>query len=164
MSRTRGKHDQKYVGPYKIQSISEHGTYTLIDNEGQVLRRARAHLRATPDPTSDSYSVERILKHRGKGNSLQYLVKWENFPHSENEWLYPEDFDDTKIITLYWQKIAQRKRKREPDTGDTPKTKKRRTTKADITTSNSSNKMAEPNQSTRTRTSRRPKRLRDYAI
>ena len=35
----------------------------------------------------DVYEVEKILKKRGKGKNLQYLVKWSGYPLSASSWV-----------------------------------------------------------------------------
>jgi hypothetical protein len=34
----------------------------------------------------EEYGIEEILKSRKRGRGYQYLVKWKNYPHSENSW------------------------------------------------------------------------------
>lgn len=34
----------------------------------------------------DLYVVEKILGKRTKNSKVEYLVKWENYPHSDNTW------------------------------------------------------------------------------
>ena len=35
----------------------------------------------------DMYEVEKILKKRGKGKNVQYLVKWSGYPDKFNSWV-----------------------------------------------------------------------------
>jgi hypothetical protein len=35
----------------------------------------------------DVYEVEKILKKRGRGNNVQYLVKWLGYPNKFNSWV-----------------------------------------------------------------------------
>lgn len=37
----------------------------------------------------DVYEVEKILKKRGRGNNVQYLVKWLGYPNKFNSWVPP---------------------------------------------------------------------------
>ena len=37
----------------------------------------------------DVYEVEKILKKRGRGNNVQYLVKWLGYPYKFNSWVPP---------------------------------------------------------------------------
>jgi hypothetical protein len=38
------------------------------------------------DEQPQEYEVEKIVKHRGTGTNIQYLVKWVGYPSSENTW------------------------------------------------------------------------------
>ena len=35
----------------------------------------------------DVYEVEKILKKRGRGENVQYLVKWSGYPNKFNSWV-----------------------------------------------------------------------------
>ena len=35
----------------------------------------------------DVYEVEKVLKKRGRGNNVQYLVKWAGYPNKFNSWV-----------------------------------------------------------------------------
>jgi hypothetical protein len=35
----------------------------------------------------DVFEVEKILKKKGKGKNLQYLVKWLDYPNKFNSWI-----------------------------------------------------------------------------
>jgi hypothetical protein len=48
------------------------------------------------------YNVETILKHRRRGQSYQYLIKWEGYPISEASWKPEEAFsNDGDLLSLY---------------------------------------------------------------
>lgn len=51
------------------------------------------------DSNYENYGVEIILDHKGLiiEDSL-YLVKWKNFPDSDNEWLHYTRFNEYKVI------------------------------------------------------------------
>ena len=36
---------------------------------------------------NDTYEIEKILKKRGKGKNVQYLVKWLGYPNKFNSWV-----------------------------------------------------------------------------
>ena len=42
----------------------------------------------------DIYEVEKIVKKRGKGKNLQYLVKWLGYPDKFNSWVPASDIKD----------------------------------------------------------------------
>ena len=37
----------------------------------------------------DVYEVEKVLRKRGRGNNVKYLVKWLGYPNKFNSWVYP---------------------------------------------------------------------------
>jgi Chromo (CHRromatin Organisation MOdifier) domain len=48
------------------------------------------------------YNVETILKHRIRGRSYQYLIKWEGYPISDALWDPEAAFsDDGNLLSLY---------------------------------------------------------------
>jgi Chromo (CHRromatin Organisation MOdifier) domain len=50
------------------------------------------------------YNVEMILKHRRRGQSYQYLIKWEGYPISEASWKPEEAFsDDGNLLAIHKQ-------------------------------------------------------------
>jgi Chromo (CHRromatin Organisation MOdifier) domain len=50
------------------------------------------------------YNVEIILKHRRRGRSYQYLIKWEGYPISEASWEPEEAFsNDGDLLAIYKQ-------------------------------------------------------------
>ena len=51
------------------------------------------------------YEVENILKHRKRGRTYQYYVKWKGYPISEASWEPEEVFsDDGELLTQYKQR------------------------------------------------------------
>ena len=36
---------------------------------------------------NDTYEIEKILKKRGKGKNVKYLVKWLGYPNKFNSWV-----------------------------------------------------------------------------
>jgi Chromo (CHRromatin Organisation MOdifier) domain len=50
------------------------------------------------------YNVEMILRHRRRGRSYQYLIKWKGYLISEASWKSEEAFsDDGNLLSLYKQ-------------------------------------------------------------
>ena len=43
----------------------------------------------------DVYEVEKILKKRGRGNNVQYLVKWLGYPNKFNSWVPASEINKT---------------------------------------------------------------------
>jgi transposase InsO family protein len=50
------------------------------------------------DIGTDVYTVEHLLKKRYRKGTVQYLVKWQGYPHSENTWEPEENIIDKKLI------------------------------------------------------------------
>ena len=51
----------------------------------------------------DHFKVEALLKHRSRGNSRQYLVRWLGYGREHDEWIYEEELADgaKAILRLY---------------------------------------------------------------
>jgi Chromo (CHRromatin Organisation MOdifier) domain len=48
------------------------------------------------------YNMETILKHQRRGQSYQYLIKWEGYPISKALWEPEEAFsNDGDLLSLY---------------------------------------------------------------
>lgn len=74
----------------------------------------------TNTATDDVYEVERILRKRSHpSKGVQYLVKWRDYPNSENTWEPPGNFPQ-KLIDDYLSKKGK-KRNSKPSLRETPK-------------------------------------------
>ena len=51
------------------------------------------------------YYVEKIVNHRGQPGSYEFLVKWQNFPESENSWEPESSFLGNDSIKKYWEAV-----------------------------------------------------------
>lgn len=132
--RKSSKHDQNWVGPYTICAINPTGSYVLKSDTGDIIRRARSQIKeyhADEDAASpESYVVERVIRHRGRRDNVQYLVKWRGYSNKHNSWLSPGDFNDKRIITDYWNRNNSYSRKqpaakkRKPDAQSAPQPKR----------------------------------------
>jgi len=69
----------------------------------------------------EEYSVEKILEKRLRHGKVEYLIKWEGYPDSENTWEPQANLDCPDIIKAYEDaqksKKDDKKRKRESDAG-----------------------------------------------
>jgi len=68
----------------------------------------------------EEYSVEKILDKRTKGGKVEYLIKWEGYPDSENTWEPQDNLDCPDIISAFEAKRGKKeeppkKRKKEPE-------------------------------------------------
>ncbi len=50
-----------------------------------------------------SVIIEAILGHKKENNRFYYLVKWQDYPDEENEWLESKAFDNKETINEYWR-------------------------------------------------------------
>lgn len=62
--------------------------YKLKDYDGEELKGTfyDQELQKAIKP-DDVYELEKILKKRGRGNDVQYLVKWLGYPNKFNSWV-----------------------------------------------------------------------------
>lgn len=122
------KHDQTYEGPFTVKSINSTGSYILIDEDGEETRRSISDIKVIPQdkPTLKSYTVERIIKHRGKGDKMEFLVKWKGYSHRDNTWEPINHFEGTKIVSDYLKSKAPEritKKSKRPTTAKHPSTR-----------------------------------------
>ena len=101
------KHEQDWLGPYKVKEVTSTGSYILTDGINNDIRRARQdmkRLRDSKDEHNDEvYEVETILDHRMKGIKKEYLVKWKGFSSKDNTWEPESNFRDDDIVKKYWK-------------------------------------------------------------
>jgi len=52
----------------------------------------------------EEFEVDKILDHKGKGESRMYLVAWVGYPASENSWTEEPNLDSCKsLLDQYWK-------------------------------------------------------------
>ena len=97
-----------YKGPFTIIDYTKNGNYILANSLGERMDDTYPleRLKKVPTPVeeAETYEVERILDHYGPAGNEKYLVKWKNYPHSENTWERASNFNDKKTIRNYWKK------------------------------------------------------------
>jgi len=77
----------------------------------------------------EEYSVEKILDKRTKSGKVEYLIKWEGYPDSENTWEPQDNLDCPDIISAFESKRGKKeeppkKRKKEAEAPAAAKKKK----------------------------------------
>jgi Chromo (CHRromatin Organisation MOdifier) domain len=113
----------KREGPFKVKEVLGPVTYQLklpttwkIHNvfHAVLLKpyiKTEVHrenfFRPIPDilDGEEVYNVETILKHRKRGRSYQYLIKWERYPISKASWEPETAFsNDGDLLSTYKQR------------------------------------------------------------
>jgi len=83
---------------------------------------------ASDGEEEEEYSVEKILDKRMKGGKVEYLIKWEGYPDSENTWEPQENLDCPEIINAFEAKAKGKKeetKKRKKEAEPAPSKKKK---------------------------------------
>lgn len=104
------KTDPLYEGPYTICGTTKNGSYILKDRTDTLLARdvPTSHIKlihddsVNPEDSSETYEVQAIIDHRGKGPKIEYLTRWKHFKEDDDTWQAPETFDGTDMIKAYW--------------------------------------------------------------
>ncbi len=102
------KFEPKYIGPYHIVRRARNGAYVLKDVTGDILDRhipidqIKVVSQTIRAKDVDTYTVHRILKHRGAPGSYEYLVHWKDYSKEDSTWEPESQFNDDKCITKYW--------------------------------------------------------------
>ncbi|KAG0266569.1 hypothetical protein BGZ95_003032 [Linnemannia exigua] len=52
------------------------------------------------------YEIERILVHRGEGESLEYHVLWKGYDISHSTWEVTLQFNHQRTIETYWNSLT----------------------------------------------------------
>ena len=121
----------KFVGPYTVVRRTLNGPYVLRDGTGAPLDRhinidqMKILLRAGEKPprkplaeqqehehaTTESYIIEEVVDNKVVRGEQKYLVKWKDYPASENTWEPIHHFNDYGCIEKYWKNkiIAQQR-------------------------------------------------------
>ena len=122
----KNKSDARYIGPYSIVRRTYYGTYILRDATGDILDRHvpsdQLKLTTLPplalDPQNNIYTIRRIVKHRGMGADLEYLIQWVGY--REKDWVKQKDLLDIEVVRSYWDRVNKK------DINDKPKAKRSR--------------------------------------
>jgi len=76
----------------------------------------------------EEFTVEKILDKRVRNSKVEYLIKWEGYPDTENTWEPQENLDCPDIISNYEDKAEkkkeEKKRKKEAESSGGKKKQK----------------------------------------
>ena len=103
------KLEAAYKGPYKVIAITESLNYELEDTFNQKLEHSypRHKLKVVESIGKDgekTFEVEKIIKHKQRGNKMWYFVKWRGYKENENSWIPAENFNSYKVVQEYHKK------------------------------------------------------------
>lgn len=105
------KFEPKYVGPYIIVRRARNGAYVLKDVDGDLLDRhvpadqIKLISKTARAKDAHTYTVNKIIKHRGAPGSYEYFVDWKGFNESYRTWEPEASFNDDRCITDYWHSL-----------------------------------------------------------
>lgn len=90
-----------------VKFSSEEKNTSILLHENSVIRAKIEQLHrnsiSSPKTTSDGeqYEVQAIIKHRRKSRSIQYLVRWKNYPPDQDTWQFESDLNCPTILNAY---------------------------------------------------------------
>jgi hypothetical protein len=112
----RNKMEPYFVGPYTVVKRTRAKTYQLLSSDSTLLGRTvpadQMRIVAKKPGSGDAldestYTVDRILKHRGPEGEREYLIKWQGYDLSEATWEPESNIYDTDVISLYWNTVDE---------------------------------------------------------
>jgi len=115
ISKLQNKLQPQYHGPYTIDGQTKHGNYWLVNEEKKRIKNSypRSKLKfiekasgKTSINEDNIYFIEKIITHKPVGRGYRYLVKWKDFPESENAWIPASHFVSPILIDDYWNSIT----------------------------------------------------------
>lgn len=89
---------------YSQLDSHKHLTQPSIKKNNTTQKRKKRQLHTE----NDWYTVEKILNHRSTLQGIEYLVKWEGYPHSENSWIPRDNFSSNKPIKIYLKRVLRK--------------------------------------------------------
>jgi len=69
---------------FHVQQLTRFHSSDSFPTRPNIITRPPAVV--LPNKKDDVYEVETVLKHRGTGNRLQYLIHWKGYPEYESTW------------------------------------------------------------------------------
>lgn len=92
-------YDQTYTGEvFKIHKRYYRGSlpiYRLVDLEDEEIKGTfyQSEIQRVDIDPNQTWTVEKVLKTRGKGRNKQYFVKWKYYPNKFNSWVNASDIN-----------------------------------------------------------------------
>jgi transposase InsO family protein len=111
----------RWIGPFPIQEvIGKKGAYRLTlpphmraHNVFNVVSLKPFHSDGRtqqPQPIlvdgEEEFVIDKIVDHRKRGRSYQYLVRWQGYGPENNTWEPQRALDDTEAFETYWRSIG----------------------------------------------------------
>ncbi len=101
--KLQGKLEARYQGPYKIHSQTKNKNYYLENTKGIKLKNSYplSRLKVVADTVNDDesqFEIEKILNERINKGIREYLVKWKNYPESDNSWVKESNMNAPELI------------------------------------------------------------------
>jgi len=94
-NRRVNKGDAFWTGPYRVRRFNKKRChYTLVDNEGTVLKRKVPHdqTKASGKVLGDNlYAIDYIVDSRETNGETQYRIRWLNYSSASDTWEPPEN-------------------------------------------------------------------------
>jgi hypothetical protein len=103
--------ENKYNGPYCINTIHKNKSFTLHDINGHVLpgTYAPSHITLISEPNfqTNEYEVDCIIDHRINKGKLEYRIHWAGYKPKEDTW-EPEKLIKSKHIIKAYNELKNR--------------------------------------------------------
>jgi hypothetical protein len=109
------KFEAKYIGPFIIVRRARNGAYVLKDTTGDLLDRhvpadqIKLVSKQSRIKDKDTFTVNKIIRHRGAPGSYEYLVDWKGYNEEHHSWEPESQFNDDQCITDYWKSLNRQR-------------------------------------------------------
>lgn len=100
------KSEPRYTGPLRVVRRTKAGSYVLANADGTLVKDNVPQSQVWPieDPVEQTFTVDKVLDHRGSEAKREYLVRWQGFGKEADTWEKVSQFDDVSTITQYWDR------------------------------------------------------------
>jgi hypothetical protein len=126
-----GKDDLQVLEIRQRRKDSTHSSVDFMVQKDRELALKLQREEDLGDQNKRSYEIEKILRSRLRNGQLEFLIKWQGYPQSQNSWAVRSDFDDPAFVDSFLEherikkldpKFMTKKRKSDPSVtiSDTP--------------------------------------------